>query len=79
MKKEEFEYILAFIKEAGDISTESIIVNQVIALWTAFCLHYNVTVDTYDYDWRVMEIARTIGIEYKDLNRFYNKISQYLV
>lgn len=79
MKKMEYEYILAFIKEEEEPITEQIIVDQVVALWTAFCLHYNVVVDTHDYDWRVMEIAMAIGIEYKDLNRFYNKISQYLV
>lgn len=78
-KEKEFEWILAFIKEAEELADEEIVVNQVIALWTAFCLHNNVVVDTHDYDWRVMELAKAMDVEYKNLNQFDNELAQYLV
>ena len=78
-KKEEYEYILTFIKEAEESVSEPLIFNQVRALWTAFCLHHNVCVDTHDYDWRVMELAKAMGVEYKNLNQFDNELAQYLV
>lgn len=54
----EFGYMKAFIVE-GDFSDERYRA-QLRALWTAYCLHQNLVVDTMDYDndllglWNIM-------------------------
>mgnify|MGYP005837969509 FL=1 len=44
----EFGYMKAFIIE-GDF-TDDIYRSQLRALWTAYCLHHNLDVDTLEYD-----------------------------
>lgn len=44
----EFGYMKAFIIE-GDF-TEDVYRAQLRALWTAYCLHHNLDVDTLEYD-----------------------------
>lgn len=44
----EFGYMKAFIIE-GDF-TEDVYRTQLLALWTAYCLHQNLVVDTMGYD-----------------------------
>lgn len=54
----EYGYMKAFIIE-GDF-TEDVYRTQLRALWTAYCLHQNLVVDTMDYDndllglWNIM-------------------------
>lgn len=47
-RADEFRYILDFVKGADfdDLCQY----NQLIALWTAFCLHYGLIPDTFSYD-----------------------------
>ncbi len=47
-RKAELEYLTAFAKETG--SKLPIDRAQLRALWTAYCLHQNIEVDTADYD-----------------------------
>ena len=77
----EFAYILKFIKESeGDI----IYMEQLRALWTAFCLHQNIDVDTRKYDDAMLDIVeclkKTDSSLYKcEFEKFYNAMSKYLV
>ena len=77
----EFAYILKFIKESeGDI----IYMEQLRALWTAFCLHQNIDVDTHKYDDAMLDIVeclkKTDSSLYKcEFEKFYNEMSKYLV
>ena len=77
----EFAYILKFIKESeGDI----IYMEQLRALWTAFCLHQNIDVDTRKYDDAMLGIVeclkKTDSSLYKcESEKFYNAMSKYLV
>ena len=47
-KKEEMAYIVAFAVEA--FLDSEIDCNQLRALWTAYCLHHHLDVDTMEYD-----------------------------
>lgn len=55
---DEFRYILDFVKGADldDLSQY----NQLIALWTVFCLHRDLIPDTNFYDILVMEVWKEI-------------------
>lgn len=54
----EFGYIKAFVIE-GDL-TDVVYVNQLLSLWTAYCLHHGLDVDTNDYDADLAAIWREI-------------------
>lgn len=50
----EFEFLLQFIRQNGfDVE---ICRDQLRALWTAYCLHYDMTVDTGPYDLAMREL-----------------------
>lgn len=56
--QQEFRYLLDFIEESD--LTVHIIWEQIRSLCTAFCLHCNLDVDTFPYDWcfhRLLEQA----------------------
>ena len=61
---------------------EQLSLNQLRCLWTAYCLHQNMTVDTFSYDnelkqvWRDMRGADQIFVDY---DAFCNFMAAYLV
>ncbi len=61
---------------------EPILLNQLRCLWTAYCFHQNMMVDTFSYDneleqvWNDMRGANKIFADYND---FYNFMAAYLV
>ena len=56
----EFGYMKAFIIE-GDF-TEDVYRTQLLALWTAYCLHQNLVVDTMGYDDDLLGLCRTVKV-----------------
>ena len=81
---EEFGYLINFI--AGEKAIDSIEgMGQIRSLWTAYCLHQNLEVDTAEYDnrmmemWSVMRGNEKIPYSSNEYERFYNDMSRCLV
>lgn len=55
---DEFLWIMQFIAEMEDYSSE--FRHQLRSLWTAFCLHQNIDVDTASYDSFTRELSEAI-------------------
>lgn len=53
-KRQEFQYIGSFVDE-GCFDSE-LVCNQLRSLWTAYCLHHNLDVDTNGYDHDLTDI-----------------------
>ncbi len=83
-KKQEYEYILECIEGSEDLD-EMLVMQQLRCLWTAFCLHHNLDVDTHEYDvkmdemWQVMQENESAPYSSLEFGRFYNAMSKYLV
>ena len=62
--------------------TDELQLNQLRCLWTAYCFHQNMEVDTFGYDtelkqlWREIDGAEEIFVSYEC---FYNYMAEYLV
>lgn len=75
----EYGYMKAFISK-GDF-TEDNYRHQLLALWTAYCLHQNLEVDTMDYDnillglWKIMHRRGNANgwANYFEFDRFMGK------
>lgn len=83
-KSKEFAYLMEFVKESESLD-ESLTINQLRSLWTAFAFHQNLDVDTKTYNsfmyllWS--EVNRKRPMSHKFINqyhRFYRTMSQYL-
>ena len=83
-KKQEYEYILECIESSEDLD-EIVVMQQLRCLWTAYCLHQNLDVDTAEYDnrmmemWNVMQENESAPYSSLEYGRFYNAMSKYLV
>ena len=79
----EYEYILDFVEGCENIEVDAM--HQLRALWTAYCLHYDLDIDTAEYDNRMMEIwnvmQETGNSPYSSLEyeRFYIAMGKYLI
>ena len=82
-KKREFEYLKSFSREAF-FDTE-VCRDQLRSLWTAYCLHNDLIVDTGAYDsdilelWSVVSISEEDTAEWSDFDSFDNFMCAYLV
>lgn len=82
--KAEFDYILECIESSEDLD-EMAVMQQLRCLWTSFCLHQNLDVDTKTYDekmmemWQVMQENDSAPYSSLEYGRFYNAMSKYLV
>lgn len=80
-KNAEMEYIKEFLQEG--IFDYDLSMNQLRSLWTAFCLHHRIDVDTYEYDTKLLFLWRNIPekdkkgvMTWEDFDRF---MCEYLV
>lgn len=77
-RKEELDFILAFIEESS--FDEELVCQQLRSLWTTYCLHHGLDVDTRDYDadiatvWAVMSENEDDNAYWSDLD----SLSSYL-
>lgn len=58
-REREFNYLLSFVDEASFES--ALYCNQLCALWTAYCFHYNLNLDTADYDADMRKLWETVS------------------
>lgn len=57
-KKSEFDFMVNSLKEM--YFTTAVGFSQLLSLWTAFCLHHDLEVDTSEYDKLIGELWRII-------------------
>ena len=82
-KKRELEYMKDFSREACFESEECR--DQLRSLWTAYCLHNNLIVDTGTYDDDILELWSAVSqveddtAEWSDFDSFDNFMCAYLV
>lgn len=57
-RQAERDYLLSFVQEAG--FDQEIACDQLLCLWTAYCLHHNVAVDTREYDTTLYAVWETL-------------------
>ena len=82
-REAEFEFLRAFIAESC-FDTE-VCRDQLRMLWTAYCLHHNLDVDTTGYDndllalWNRLEETGDGTSEWEDFDSFSNFMCAYLV
>lgn len=77
-QKEELDFILAFIEESS--FDEELVCQQLRSLWTAYCLHHGLDVDTRDYDADITTVW-TVMSENEDDNAYwsdFDSLSSYL-
>lgn len=68
-KNNELQYIKDFIKESDDQYYYSFLHwQQLLSLWTTYCLHHNLTPDTYEYDTTVRRLYDQISSQLKEKN-----------
>lgn len=79
----EFRYMASFAVES--LLIEELARDQLRALWTAYCFHYNLDVDTEAYDsdlsqlWDVVSEVGDGTSEWSDYEGFGNFMCRYLV
>ncbi len=83
IKKLKLEYLKDFAREAyldNDVSCD-----QLRSLWTAYCLHHNLTVDTATYDSDIAELWGAVSFdgegtaEWNDFECFKNFMCAHLI
>lgn len=91
-KKGEWDFIIDYIRENVECIPKMrkkgitcLCYNQLISLWTAYCLHNDVFPDTYEWDNDMLSLYHVIATKFdveiseKDLNEFDILMSTYLV
>lgn len=79
----EYEFLKRFIRE--ECFDEEICRDQLRMLWAAYCLHYDLWVDTADYDndllqlWNVLSETGDGTSEWSDYDDFDNFMCAYMV
>lgn len=80
----EFEFMRSFIVGA-DFELDNLLLKQLRALWTAFCFHNRLDVDTATYDlylrklWETLLENGTGGFASDDFDEFDRRMAKYLV
>ena len=60
MADAEMQYLFAFVVENQDNFDSETIRDQLLALWTAYCFHHDIDVDTSAYDEALMDLWKVI-------------------
>lgn len=82
-RKAEFDYMMNFVEENS--FDDEMSCDWLRMLWTAFCLHHGLDVDTHVYDWYLSELWKRLQetgdgtSEWADFNEFENFMCKYLV
>ena len=68
-RNEELDFIIVFVEQAEDFDSAPVVF-QLRSLWTAYCIHKNIDVDTARYD---SDLKLVYGaVESNDTNDFYS-------
>lgn len=84
-EQREFEYILDFIKGKKDFFGDAHSLLHLMSLWTAYCLHQSLVVETRKYNNRMMEMWEAMlendNAPYpsSEYDLFYRSMCRYLV
>lgn len=79
-KSAELEYLKNFV-HGGDFD-EKLYQDQLRSLWTAYCFHHNLTVDTQEYDntllglWNLLDVQQDAWMDY---DTFDSSLCKFLV
>lgn len=82
-KSRELEYMKKFAQES--YFDDELSRDQLRSLWTAYCLHNDLIVDTYTYDNDIMELWSVVSLgeedtaEWSDFDSFDNFMCAHLV
>lgn len=82
-KNKELDYIREFCGES--CFDDELSRDQLRCLWTAFCFHHNLDVDTLQYDLALQDVWNTICLagdgtsEWEDVDGFENFMCRYMV
>jgi len=85
-QKAEFLYLKAYVRES-DFDTE-LSRDQLRCLWTGYCFHHELTVDTAEYDNSLLELwadvnksapAVVVGTNWSSFDAFDQFMCEYLV
>lgn len=83
-RSKEFSYIVRFVRgfEPDDLQNREI-KEQLRSLWVAYCIHWNLDVDTRSYDDDIVVLWEALreetGLSTDDFNRFYAFMATHLV
>lgn len=67
----EWQFILAYVKDSTTYFHNEACRNQFIALWTSYCLHNNLKVGTTAYDAVLMDLFNILSDDQKSALRCY--------
>lgn len=79
-KSAELEYLKSFV--CGGDFDEKLYRNQLRSLWTAYCFHHNLTVDTQEYDNALLGLWNLLGVQqdaWKSYDTFDSFLCEFLV
>ena len=77
----ELVYVKSFALGVDDWN-DQLFLNQLRCLWTAYCFHQDMTVDTFTYDNELKQIWREMhgpDDTFEDFDKFYSFMAEYLV
>ena len=84
-EQSEWQFILAYVKDGTTYFHNAACRNQLVALWTSYCLHSNLDVDTEMYDAVLMDLFNALSDEQKaelrcaHFSEFDSMMAQWLV
>ena len=64
-ENKEWEFLLGYVNDRTVYFYTETCRNQLLALWTAYCLHNNLEVDTIMYDAELMDLWNAIPVEHR--------------
>lgn len=64
-ENKEWEFLLGYVKDNTVYFYTETCRNQLLSLWTAYCLHNNLEVDTIMYDVELIDLWNAIPIEHR--------------
>ena len=84
-EKSEWQFLADYVKDDTTDFRNSTCRSQLIALWTAYCMHNALCVDTKMYDatlfdlWLAVSLERRRALQIFRFSEFDNWMSQWLV
>lgn len=84
-ERNEWQFIMAYVNDSATCFRNKACQNQLVALWTSYCLHNNLDVDTAMYDAVLKDLFNALSDEQKAelhcvrLPEFDSMMAQWLV
>lgn len=84
-EQSEWQFLVDYVKDDTTDFRNSTCRSQLIALWTAYCMHHGLDVDTAQYDndlltlWTEVEATESDNVFWSDFDCFDNFMCCHLV